>query len=118
MAWLTHTRSSQIATSNTAPQKGVAHKVSAPRADPNHAKPTVAVPSPFEAAKALWARWVSRVAYRRERASIAVLLDAEDRLLADMGVTRDDVRHVLATKTHPSAALQDIARHRRRRMVV
>ena len=75
-----------------------------------HVGARLSVPSPLDALfpLLLWLR------QRRRRREVAGLLDYDDALLADMGVTRDDVRTALLTPGDASRNLHLAARARSR----
>ena len=67
------------------------------------------VPSPWDAARGAWVRVRAGWAARRNRHEIEAMLTFEPALLADIGVSRDDVVQALTTRD-PSAALERAAR--------
>lgn len=72
------------------------------------------VPSPLDVLRHAFARLMEGHARRARRREIERMLGFDDQLLADIGVTRDDVHHALTT-AEPSADLACAARYRRRR---
>jgi len=82
------------------------------------AAPVARIPSPFQVAVATLKRFLDTHTKRRERSEVAKLLTMDDRILHDMGVTRDDVHAALATSDHPSCSLQVVATRRRNKMVI
>ncbi len=67
------------------------------------------IPSPLDIFGILQ-KWIVR---RRKRRQIAALLEQEDWVLKDMGVTRGDVHEALATSGNPALNLRAIAAKRR-----
>jgi uncharacterized protein YjiS (DUF1127 family) len=73
------------------------------------ARRTTFVPGPFDLIK--MAR--KSMKRRNKRKEFAVLLNQEDWVLKDMGVTRQDVREALATKGDPALNLRALIARRR-----
>lgn len=75
------------------------HRTSAP----------IIIPAPQDVLRKV-ARWVRR---QQKRNEVAQLLNKEDWLLQDMGITRGDVREALAQRADPSLHLRALAARRR-----
>ena len=75
----------------------------------NRTTSTIIIPAPQDILRKIM-RWVR---IQQKRHEIAQLLDKQDWLLADMGITRQDVREALSQRGDPSLRLRALAAKRR-----
>ena len=75
----------------------------------HHSSALLVLPGPSDLIRGL-NKWIKR---QQDRRKIEILLQQEDWVLRDMGITRGDVLEALAAKPNPSLHLRALAARRR-----